>query len=107
MQTSKSRTSLLNRILERGAPPDWSLLLALFFVAGFIVTWIAGQIIVSTLSEESIPSASSLAIGGLVGCVAVTLAVLQWARRRRSEALADMLHLRQPRNPPLFLVVLV
>ncbi|HLY27339.1 MAG TPA: CPBP family glutamic-type intramembrane protease [Aggregatilineales bacterium] len=106
MQSSKSQNPLLDQMLTRETPPDWSLVLALFFVAAFVVAWIAGQIIVSTLAGEAIPSANSLAVGGLVGCVAIALAVLLWARRSTSDW-ADALHLRQPRNPPLFLVVLI
>ncbi len=107
MQSSKSQIPLLPRILAREALPDWSLVLALLIVAAFVVAWIAGQVIITTLAGETTPSANTLALGGLVGCVAITLAIVQWARRRAGQGWVDTLHLRQPRNPALFLVVLV
>ncbi len=97
----------IRRISESETPVGWSLLLALFFVLAYAILWIAGQVIVTTLSGASeVPTADSLSLGALIGCIVIILGTIQWARRRSPDDWINWLRLRQPKTPAVFVVVL-
>src|SRR5258708_2049507 len=97
----------IRRISEPETPVGWSLILALFFVLAYAILWIAGQVIVTTLSGASeVPTADSLSLGALIGCIVIILGTIQWARRRSPDDWINWLRLRQPKTPAVFVVVL-
>ncbi len=105
----KQKVSILSRIQAPETPPGWSLMMALFFLAAFVVLWIAGQIVGVTLSGDLLtaPGAGTLAFGALLGCVVTSFGIVQWAQRRVQGGWLAALRLFQPPDPPVFLVVLV
>ncbi len=119
MQTGPSKQAkqpLMQRIMERETAPEWSLGLAIFFMVAYLVLWVAGQFAVVTLgaglpapddSNYALALSGALVIGALIASLAVILGVMQWARRRSSARWIDALGLQQPRNPSVFLVILV
>src|SRR5258708_1323317 len=116
MQTGRSKQSLMQRIMERETAPEWSLGLAIFFVAAYLVLWVAGQFAVVTLSAGAATPGDSnaadtllgwLVIVALIGSLAVILGIIQWARRRNGTRWLEALGLRQARNPSVFLVILI
>src|SRR5258707_13482879 len=104
MQTPGIRQMIVQRIRARETPPNWSLMLALFFILAFVILWIAGQYIAATLTGDF---NSTLAVGAMIGCVIVSAVIGQWARRRMPDHWIDELRLRQPMKPPVYVVVLV
>ena len=104
MQTPGIGQMIVQRIRARETPPNWSLLLALFFILAFVILWIAGQFIAATLSGDF---NSTLAVGALIGCVIVSAVIVHWARRRMPDHWIEELRLRQPKRPPVYAVVLV
>src|SRR3981081_2747959 len=102
MQTHGIGQMIVQRIRARETPPNWSLLLALFFILAYVILWIAGQYIAATLFGDF---NYTVAIGALIGCVIVTAVIVQWAQRRMPDQWIDDLHLRQPGKPPVYVVV--
>jgi len=103
----QSRQSVISHITESESPVSWSLLLALFFVLAYAILWIAGQIIMTTLSgTNGVPTSDVLAIGALIGSVVVIIGTVQWAQRRSDGDWLNWLRLGQPKTPAVFVVVL-
>jgi hypothetical protein len=103
----KEKVTILGRIRLPEFPPQWSLRMAVFFIGAYIVLWIAGQIIASTLSGELAPSAGTLAFGALLGSLVTVIGIIQWAQRRLTGGWIKALRLFTPPDPPVFLIVLV
>jgi membrane protease YdiL (CAAX protease family) len=108
MQGVQNQPSFMQRLQTREAPPQWSLLTALFFVIAYTVLLIAGQTFAVTVSGGSFDSLTPLvlALGALLGGLATIAGIVQWARRRAQTAWIDSLHLRQPVQPSVTLVAL-
>jgi len=97
------------RLQQREDAPVWSLTIALVFAAAYTVSWVAGQLLIATLSNSDFaaPTPGILMFGALFGCVVTILVVSQWARRRMGDETPDNLRLKAPISPPIFVVVLV
>lgn len=103
----QSRQSLIRQLTGLETPVNWSLLLALFFVLAYAILWIAGQIIMTTLSgTNGVPTSDTLALGALIGSVVIIIGTIQWAQRRSKGDWFNWLKLSQPKTPAVFVVVL-
>jgi membrane protease YdiL (CAAX protease family) len=100
----QKKPTLVERLTAQEAAPNWSLMFALIYVVMFIVGWIAGQAIVSTLSNSN-STPSVLVTGAALGSLTVTLSLLLWTGRQPERF--DRLRLRQPIWLPIFFVILL
>ena len=101
------KQSFMSRLTHLESPVSWSLLLGLFFVLAYAILWIAGQVIVTTLSGGSAtPTLESLGLGALVGSLVTIIGTFLWAQQRSNGSWSTWLKLGQPRSPAVFVVVL-
>jgi membrane protease YdiL (CAAX protease family) len=101
------KQSFMSRLTQLESPVSWSLLLALFFVLAYAILWIAGQIVVTTLSGgNEVPTPESLGLGALLGSLVIIIGTFQWARQRSNGNWISWLSLHQPKSPAVFVVVL-
>jgi len=96
------------RLQSRDTAANWPLASALVFAAGDVVISMAGQIIALTLAGESAaaPSVSTLALGALIGAMALIIVLILWGRRRYGAHWLDVLR-AGPSGLNLFPYVLI
>src|SRR5260221_2139853 len=82
---------------------------ALVFVIAYPVLWIAGQAFAVTISGETFdsPAPGVQVIGAIIGAIAVSVGLIQWARRRHGTLWADALKLEPARSVTLFIAIVV
>jgi len=103
----------MGRIMAREGRPDWSVALAIFFAVVYLVLWVAGQVLLFTITAggggsnpaDFLPG--QIVFGSLIGSLALIFGIITWARRRMVGEWLDGLKLRQPRNTSIFLIILV
>ena len=108
MQGIQNEGSWAQRFQKQESPPQWPLGTALFFVVGYAVLLIAGQVFAVTITGGNFSGLPPfvLALGTFFGGLGTIAGIVLWARRRAPKAWIDNLRLRQPVKPPVTLVAL-
>ena len=98
----------LQRVRNTEAAPPWSAITALLLVFGYVVIWIAAEVIGVTVvgGDLTVPSLAGQAIGAALASVVIALVVVQWVRRSVSNWQAA-LHLETSHTLPLFFCLLI